>query len=137
MCRDTIVCIVTGGQPLCRDTRCDTAPSALRHGVGAMRHARHGFWVTIQFLYRDRGATFYVMIRRSKATIQRSTALRYGARALRHSRQRARERARQGVVLRYKFCIVTKGRRHVARHGLRHGQCALRHYNDPYQIIQV
>ena len=30
-CRDTKFCIVVEGQPLCCDTGCDMAPSALRH----------------------------------------------------------------------------------------------------------
>ena len=85
MCHNTNDCIVTGGAGL------------------ASRHSAPG------------------------ATIRRSTALRHGAGALRHARQRAR----QGLNCDTIFCIVTEGRRHgvrhSARHGLRHGQCALQH----------
>ena len=55
------------------------------------------------------------------------STLRYGAGALRHGAQRAR----QGVESSYNFCIMTgglrHGARHNARHGLRHCLCALRH----------
>ena len=40
VCHDTKFCIVAEGQPLCRDTGCDTTPSALRYGTGALRYVQ-------------------------------------------------------------------------------------------------
>ena len=78
-------------RPAIRSTR-DYDTTGLRVGAsGAHVGAAWPQWVTIQFLYRDKGATFGVAIRRSKAAIQRNSTLLYGVGALRHVRQRARQ----------------------------------------------
>ena len=54
-------------------------------------------------------------------------ALRHGAGALQHARQRSRHGARQERGSRYNFCIVTEGRDTALRHGVPARACAQRH----------
>ena len=96
---DTTDCIVTQGKARARSRHSDTTPrrpairstrdydtAGLRVGAsgalvgasGALVGAAWPQWVTIQFLYRDKEATFGVAIRRNKAAIQSNSTLLYG-----------------------------------------------------------